>query len=221
MPRQIIQIDESKCTGCGQCILACRESAIGLVNGKAKLMRKDHCDGLGLCLPVCLSGAISFIPAEDDTELDGESGPKSGSEANAAPAAGVAGGCPGMAAPQAVQWPLQIKLTPPVAPYYDKANLLIAADCCAYSYPNFYDEFVKDSVRVIGCPKLDEIDYTELLSEIIAGNDIASVTIARMEVPCCDGIASAASRALRASAKEIPVRNVVFSVDGRMIYDGE
>jgi len=204
MKRKIIQIDQEKCNGCGQCILACREGAIGFENGKAKLMREDHCDGLGQCLPVCLTGAISFI--EKDVSEPGEGG----------------GGCPGMTLrSSAVQWPLQMKLVPPVADFYEGADLLVAADCCAYTYPKFQEEYAKDRVRLIGCPKLDEVDYAEKLGEIFAGNDIASVTVTRIEVPCCDGMESAVRRALKASGKDISVRSVVISVEGNLLYDGK
>jgi len=208
MQRKIIQIDEAKCTGCGQCILACRESAIGFENGKAKLMREDHCDGLGQCMPVCLAGAITFIeknfPAVANETSDDQ------------------GGCLGSAmGTAAVQWPLQIKLVPPVADFYKDADLLIAADCSAYTYPNFHQEYAGGKVRIIGCPKLDGVDYTEKLAEIFAGNDIVSVTVTRIEVPCCDGMERAVRQAIKVSGKQVPVRSAMFSVEGTVLYDGQ
>jgi len=222
MKRKVIHIDQTKCNGCGQCILACRESAIGFENGKAKLMREDHCDGLGQCLPVCLTGAISFVekdvPDAADAGVDTAATSPEAQSGQGMARSNAGGGCPGMMArPGAAQWPLQIKLVPPVADFYADADLLVAADCCAYTYPQFQKEYAEGKVRLIGCPKLDEVDYAEKLGEIFAGNDIKSVTVTRMEVPCCDGIESAVGRALAASGKDIPVRSVVFSVEGTRI----
>jgi len=219
MMRKIIHIDEAKCTGCGMCILACHQSALGLEGGKAKLLREDHCDGLGQCLPMCLAGAISFV----EKEVVAEPASDNAGDVNAGAAVASGGGaCPGMATGSAaVQWPVQIKLVPPVADFYAGADVLLSADCCAYSYPKFQEEYAAGKVRVIGCPKLDEVDYTEKLSEIFAGNDIASITLARMEVPCCDGIEHAVRRAVKTSGKQIPIRLAVFSVEGMLIYDGE
>ncbi|MCL2402731.1 MAG: 4Fe-4S binding protein [Coriobacteriia bacterium] len=217
MQRKIIQIDEAKCTGCGQCVLACRESAIGFENGKAKLMREDHCDGLGQCMPVCLAGAITFIekdianPDDDDTD-------NASNEVTASPS----GGCPGAAGgTRSMQWPLQLKLVPPVADFFRGTDLLVAADCSAYTYPNFQQEYLQGKVRVIACPKLDGVDYTEKLAEIFVGNDIKSVTVTRIEVPCCDGMERAVRQALKASGKQIPVKSAVFSIEGNLLYDGE
>ena len=169
MVRKIIKIDEEKCNGCGLCADACHEDAIGMVDGKAKLLRDDYCDGLGNCLPVCPTGAISFEEREA-AEFD-EAAVKQN-----------------MAAGQLHQWPIQIKLIPVNAPYFENAKLLVAADCAAYACGNFHSEFMKKKITVIGCPKLDDVDYSEKLAEIIGGNDIKSVTVVRMEVPCCGGI---------------------------------
>lgn len=223
MIRKIIRIDESKCNGCGACAEACHEGAIGMVNGKAKLLRDDYCDGLGDCLPACPTDAISFVEREaaayDEaavlaakkiknnamTAATTEK-PKNNTE-TAAPAA----------ASQLTQWPAQIKLMPVTAPYYNGANLLIAADCTAYAYGNFHNEFMKNRITVIGCPKLDSVDYTEKLTAILQANDIKSVTLARMEVPCCGGLERAAQAAVQTSGKDIPFRTVVISTDGRVI----
>jgi ferredoxin len=219
MKRKIIQIDEARCTGCGQCILACRESALGFENGKAKLMREDHCDGLGLCMPVCLAGAITFI--EKDISPQGEQASEEGEAADKF-GEGMPAACPGaMMKNEAVQWPLQIKLVPPVADFYRGADLLVAADCSAYTYPNFQKEYAEGKVRIIGCPKLDEVDYTEKLTDIFANNTIASITVTRIEVPCCDGIERAVRQAVEASGKQIPVKSVLFATDGRLLYDGD
>lgn len=238
MIRKIIKIDESKCNGCGLCAAACHEGAIGMVNGVAKLMREDYCDGLGDCLPACPTGAITFeereAPAYDHeavmrakalkesiekTLFSGCPGSRSkaivreeAAEPVQAPAA-----APQKAASQLMQWPVQIKLAPVNAPYFDGANLLIAADCTAYAYGNFHQEFMRNRITLIGCPKLDEGDYTEKLTEIIADNDIKSVTIVRMEVPCCGGIENAAKRALQASGKFIPWQVVTITTDGRIL----
>lgn len=193
MVRKIIRIDQEKCNGCGACAAACHEGAIEMVNGKAALTREDYCDGLGDCLPACPTDAISFEERE-------------------APAYNEA-------AVLAVkrQWPVQIKLVPVHAPYFDNANLLVAADCTAYAYGNFHNEFIRNHITLIGCPKLDEGDYTEKLTQIIAGNNIKSVTVARMEVPCCGGIENAVKQALQASGKFIPWQVVTISTDGRIL----
>ncbi|MDD4689632.1 MAG: 4Fe-4S binding protein [Eubacteriales bacterium] len=230
MIRQIIKIDEEKCNGCGLCAAACHEGAIAMVDGKAKLMREDYCDGLGNCLPVCPTNAISFeereAPAFDEAAVKA-------AQAEKAPEK-LPCGCPGTQSkaihhesttPQTEtavtsklsQWPVQIKLVPINAPYFQNANLLIAADCSAYAYGNFHDEFIRNRITIIGCPKLDEGDYTEKLTQIISQNDIKSVTIVRMEVPCCGGIENAAKNALRASGKFIPWNVVTISTDGRII----
>lgn len=198
MLRRIIKIDEEKCNGCGACASACHEGAIEMIDGKAKLTREDYCDGLGNCLPACPADAIHFEERE-------------------APAYNEAAVLAAKAATQLSQWPVQIKLVPTNAPYFDGANLLIAADCTAYAYGNFHQEFIRNHITVIGCPKLDEGDYAEKLTEIIANNDIKSVTIVRMEVPCCGGIEQAAKRALQASGKFIPWRVAIVSTDGRLL----
>ena len=231
MLRRIIKIDENKCSGCGLCADACHEGAIGMVNGKAKLLREDYCDGLGDCLPVCPTGAITFEEREA-AAYDEAAVLKKKEETEAA----KKGGCPGLkmqqwkpqtSAPEAGgavpsqlrQWPVQIKLVPVRAPYFDGANLLIAADCCAYAYGNFHQEFIRNRVTLIGCPKLDEGDYTEKLTRIIADNHIKSVTVTRMQVPCCGGLENAVKRALQASGKFIPWRIVTISEDGRILED--
>lgn len=195
MIRKIIKIDEAKCNGCGACAVACHEGAIEMINGKAKLTREDYCDGLGDCLPACPTDAISFEERE-------------------APAYNEAAV---LAAKQLTQWPVQIKLVPVNAPYFKNANLLIAADCSAYAYGNFHNEFIRNHITLIGCPKLDEGDYAEKLTQIIANNNIKSVTVTRMEVPCCGGIENAVKRALQASGKFIPWRVVTISTDGKIL----
>ena len=232
MLRKIIKIDEEKCNGCGACAAACHEGAIEMVDGKAKLTREDYCDGLGDCLPACPVDAIRFemreAPAYDEAAV------KRAQQAKAA-AARPAVGCPGAmarrlelqtapAAESAVkpqsqlrQWPVQIKLVPTNAPYFNGANLLIAADCTAYAYAAFHQDFMRNRVTLVGCPKLDEGDYAEKLTAIIANNDIKSVTIVRMEVPCCGGLQRAAENALKNSGKFIPWQVVTISVDGRIL----
>lgn len=230
MIRKIIRIDEEKCNGCGACAAACHEGAIEMINGKAKLTREDYCDGLGDCLPACPTNAISFeereAPAYDEAAVNAAKAKK-----NAAP---LPCGCPGMnskaikrtpaAQPaeavgsQLSQWPCQIKLVPVNAPYFDGANLLIAADCTAFAYGNFHNDFIRNHITLIGCPKLDEGDYAEKLTRIIAENDIKSVKVVRMEVPCCGGIENAVKRALLASGKFIPWQVVTISTDGRILY---
>ena len=203
MIRKMIKIDESKCNGCGLCAAACHEGAIGMVDGVAKLLREDYCDGLGDCLPACPTGAITFemreAPAYDEAAVKA---------AKAAKAAALS---------QLSNWPVQIKLAPVNAPYFNGADLLIAADCCAYAYGNFHQEFIRNRITLIGCPKLDSVDYSEKLTQIIARNNIKSVTIVRMEVPCCGGIELAAKKALQASGKFIPWQVVTISTDGRIL----
>lgn len=234
MIRTVIKINEDACVGCGLCVNACDESAIALIDGKAKLVRDDYCDGLGNCLPVCPTGAISFEEREA-APFDKEAVLKN--QAKIAEQAGQGGGCPGSRAmsfshsghspapapmeleSQLRQWPVQIKLVPINAPYFDNANLLIAADCTAYAYNNFHNKFIKNHVAIIGCPKLDEGDYSEKLTEILMYNNIKKVTIVRMEVPCCGGLSYAATEALRNCGKMIPWQVVTISVEGDIIED--
>ena len=233
MVRKIIKIDQEKCNGCGLCAQACHEGAIGMVNGKAELLREDYCDGLGDCLPACPTGAITFemrqAPAYNEQAV------KAAKKAKQEQQAPLPCGCPGSqsktivpqdsassvsASPltsQLRQWPVQIKLVPVQAPYFNGANLLIAADCTAYAYGDFHNRFLKNHIALIGCPKLDEGDYTQKLTEILQQNDIRSLTIVRMEVPCCGGIQMAAQNALKASGKFIPWQVVVISTDGQIL----
>ena len=219
MVKKIIKIDESKCIGCSLCVSACKEGAIGLVDGKARLLREDYCDGLGNCLPVCPTEAISF----EDTE---SKQPDT-----------LACGCPGTHSkiitrescsekvqPKASsaqthlnQWPVQIKLVPVNAPYFNKANLLVAADCAAYAYGNFHEAYMRNKITIIGCPKLDDGDYAEKLTAILKQNEIKSVTVIRMEVPCCAGIENAVKDALQNCGKMIPWQVVTISTDGRIL----
>ena len=227
MIRRIITIDEEKCNGCGLCADACHEGAIGIVDGKAKLLREDYCDGLGDCLPACPMNAISFeereAPAYNEAAVLAA---KKAKEA-AAPCSCPGSACQRMerAAPAAQfavpsrlgNFPLQIKLLPPNAPYFDGADLLIAADCTAYAYGNFHQDFMRDKVTMIGCPKLDMADYSEKLTEIFRHNNIRSVTVTRMTVPCCGGLPFAVKKALENSGKKIPLNIVTISPDGRII----
>ena len=229
MIRKIIEIDKEKCNGCGACVSACHEGAIGLVDGKAKLLRDDYCDGLGDCLPTCPTGAITFVEREaadyDERAVMENKLKKHGTAHH--------GGCPGSRLSRIIheqgthtdvkaesrlsQWPVQIKLVPVNAPYFDGADLLIAADCTAFAYGNFHNDFIKDKITIIGCPKLDSVDYSEKLTAILSVNDIKSVTVVRMEVPCCGGIQTAVQKAVEASGKAIPVSVTVISTDGRIV----
>ena len=227
MMRKIIRIDEKKCDGCGLCLSACHEGAIGLKDGKAKLLRDDYCDGLGNCLPVCPRDAISFEQREaaafDEVAVkaNSQSGKQAaGPESNDPDSAGPKGAEPETDAQHARQaselgqWPVQIKLVPPKAPFFDHANLLIAADCSAYAYGDFHHSFMKNRITLIGCPKLDEVDYTEKLTAILRANEIESVTVTRMEVPCCGGIEHAVRTALKDSGKRIPWQVIIISTEG-------
>lgn len=230
MIRKIIKINQDKCNGCGLCTSACHEGAIGMINGKASLLREDYCDGLGDCLPACPTGAITFeqreAPAYDHAAVQA---------AKAAQAAApLPCGCPGSESkpicrdtalgcektdmPSALsQWPVQLKLAPLHAPYFEGANLLVAADCTAYAYGNFHQKFMRNHVTLIGCPKLDDGDYAQKLTEILTHNAIRSVTVARMEVPCCGGIENAVQRALQQSGKQVPLRVVILSTNGNIL----
>lgn len=240
MKRKIIQIDEEKCNGCGICATACHEGAIDIIDGKAKLVREDFCDGFGDCLPHCPVDAISFV--EREAPEYNEQAVKAAQEKKACLGSKVMQfthsqekkACPGSKIMQFMhkdeesvlpikqvsrlaQWPCQIKLVPSKAEFFDGAKLLIAADCTAYAYANMHEEFMKGKVTIIGCPKLDDIDYAEKLTDIICDNDIKSVTIVRMEVPCCGGMQRAAETALQASGKFIPWQVVTISRDGRIL----
>ena len=237
MIRRIIEIDQDKCNGCGACAAACHEGAIGMVEGKAKLLRDDYCDGLGDCLPTCPTGAITFVEREaapyDEAAVLAN---KAKAQAPAHPHHTHGGGCPGSRMrrmqprqegaeqncqtsipSQLAQWPCQIKLAPVNAPYFQGAKLLVAADCTAFAYGNFHREFMKGKVTLIGCPKLDGVDYAEKLTHIIRDNDIQSVTVVRMEVPCCGGLEQAVKTALKESGKFIPWQVVTLSVDGTIL----
>ena len=211
MIRKIIRIDKDKCNGCGVCADACHEGAIDIINGKAELVREHFCDGLGDCLPQCPTGAISFeereAPAYDEEAVK-EAQKKLFVKNQTMSAHSV---------PKLQNWPVQIKLAPVNAPYFNGAKLLIAADCTAYAYASFHQDFIRNKVTLIGCPKLDQVDYSEKLTEIIQNNNIQSVTIVRMEVPCCGGLEMAAKKALQSSGKFIPWQVVTISIDGKIL----
>ena len=232
--RRIIEIDQNKCNGCGACAAACHEGAIAMVDGRAQLMRDDYCDGLGDCLPACPTGAISFV--EREAAAYDEKAVFANKQKKMQQGMNLSGGCPGMrmktirheepsaaeSAPAAAQsrlsqWPVQIKLIPVNAPFFSGAKLLIAADCTAYAYAAFHERFIRGHITLVGCPKLDSVDYSEKLTEIIRNNDIRSVTVVRMEVPCCGGLEHAAKTALRNSGKFIPWQVVTISTDGRIL----
>lgn len=220
MIRRVIQIDEEKCNGCGICVTTCHEGAIGMVDGKARLMRDDYCDGLGDCLPNCPTGAISFI--EREAAAYDEAAVKANMERKETHKAAGREAFQEEVSRETVQsqlqqWPCQIKLVPVNAPYFEDAKLLIAADCTAYAYANVHEEFMKGKITLIGCPKLDQIDYSEKLTQIIAENNIKSVTVLRMEVPCCGGLENAAVKALKNSGKFLPWQVVTISIDGRIL----
>ncbi|MGN0243487.1 MAG: ATP-binding protein [Lachnospiraceae bacterium] len=227
MIRKIIEINEENCNGCGACATACHEGAIGMVNGKAKLLRDDYCDGLGDCLPACPTGAISFVEREaapyDEAAVLMAKGKKEPSLSCVCPGSAAKTikrqeNAPAVAVPQESQlrqWPVQIKLVPVNAQWFDGAKLLVAADCTAYAYANFHQDFIKGHITLVGCPKLDEVDYSVKLAEIIRNNDIRSVKVVRMEVPCCRGIEAAVKTALQNSGKFIPWNVVTITTDGR------
>lgn len=226
MVRRIIEIDREKCNGCGLCAKACHEGAIGMVEGKARLLRDDYCDGLGDCLPACPTGAISFV--EREAAAYDEKAVLAAKKGAACPS----GGCPGMAAkaiaPAALtasakiesqlrQWPVQIKLVPIKAPWFEGAKLLIAADCTAFAYGDFHRDFMAGRITLVGCPKLDSVDYSIKLTEILKNNDIQSLTVVRMEVPCCGGLEFAVRKAMQESGKILPCNIVTLSINGQII----
>lgn len=218
MIRKIVQIDEEKCTGCGLCAHACHESAIAMVDGKAKLIRDDYCDGFGDCLPVCPADAISFVerealPYDEEAVKENQRKAKAESGKNAAEAAEINAAAPS----QLRQWPVQIKLVQERASMFAGADLLVAADCTAYAYGNFHQDFIRNHVVLVGCTKLDDIDYSEKLARIFMRNDIKSITVARMEVPCCAGMERAVKMAVKESGKKIPVKTVVISTEGELL----
>ena len=227
MIRKIICIDEDKCIGCGLCAHACQEGAIGMVDGKARLLREDYCDGLGNCLPACPTNAISFV--EREAPAFDEAAVRASQQKAAQPAEG---GCPGKkirqfntrepgegaaCASQLRQWPCQLRLAPVSAPYFDGAELLIAADCTAFAYAAIHQDFMRGRITLIGCPKLDDADYADKLTEILKRNDIRSVTVLRMEVPCCGGLEHAVRKTLERSGKDIPLAVTIVSIDGSAV----
>ncbi len=240
MIRKIIKINKEKCNGCGLCVKACHEGAIGLIDNKAELLRDDYCDGLGACLPVCPTNAIEFeereaIEYDEKSVLENK---KTNEKVEKLPC-----GCPGTNSKKIIrkpvdffetdkkseiktenniesqlsQWPVQIKLVNINAPYFKDANLLIAADCCAYAYANFHNDYIKNRITLIGCPKLDDIDYSEKLTAILKNNSIKSITVVRMEVPCCAGIVAAVKKAIMDSGNIIPFQITVISTDGKIL----
>ena len=226
MIRKIIQIDEEKCNGCGACASACHEGAIGMVDGKAKLLRDDYCDGLGDCLPACPTGAISFVEREASAYDEAAVLSAKQKREQSLPC-----GCPGsqvktikrsetavvssaLQESELRQWPVQIKLAPVNAPWFEGAKLLVAADCTAYAYAGFHQDFIKGKIVLVGCPKLDDADYSLKLTEILRNNNIQSITVVRMEVPCCGGIQAAVETALQNSGKSIPCNVVTITTDG-------
>lgn len=215
MIRKIISIDQEKCNGCGLCATACHEGAIGMADGKAALLREDYCDGLGDCLPACPTGAISFVereaPAYNEAAVLAAKSKAKSAESITTQIISDALPC------QLQNWPVQIKLVPIHAPYFDGADLLIAADCTAYAYPNYHAELMKNKVTLIGCPKLDAVNYAEKLAQILAENNIQSITVTRMTVPCCGGLPFAVQTALEKCGKKIPLKTVIISPDGEIV----
>ena len=223
MLRKIIKIDTEKCNGCGLCAKACHEGAIGMKDGKAVLMREDYCDGLGDCLPACPTNAISF--EEREAPEYNEAAVLAAKAAKNA----VHTGCPGSMAKSFApdetpsntevksrlgQWPVQIKLMPVSAPFFEGADVLVAADCTAYAYGNFHNDFIRGKITIIGCPKLDMVDYSEKLTAMFSANNINSITITRMQVPCCGGIEMAVRNAIKNSGKNIPAEIVTIAPTG-------
>lgn len=237
MKRRIIHIDEEKCNGCGACAAACHEGAISMVEGKARLMRDDYCDGLGDCLPTCPTGAITFVEREAAAYDEAAVLKNMQEKLKNKESISLPFGCPGAQSKtiqhnelnvggykpasempsRLSQWPVQIKLVPVKAPYFKDAELLIAADCTAYAYAGFHEKFIKGRTTLVGCPKLDSVDYSEKLTEIIKSNDIKDITIVRMEVPCCGGLENAVKTALQNSGKLLPWHIVTISTDGRIL----
>ena len=219
MLRKIIRINEDLCNGCGACITACHEGAIDLIDGKARLTREHYCDGLGDCLPACPMNAITFelreAPAYDEEAVKAAQAKKNTASPCSRPGSMAKAVAPAESCLR--QWPVQLKLLPIVADFYDDADLLIAADCAAYTYANFHNDFMKNKTTLIGCPKLDAVDYAEKLFQIILHNHIRSITIARMQVPCCGGLQSAVERAVQASGKNIPVTIKIISTNGTVL----
>ena len=217
MIRRIITIDEERCNGCGLCAAACHEGAIGMVNGKARLMREDYCDGLGDCLPACPMNAIRFemreAPAYDEAAVLAAKREK---EAKTPESCSCAESERNVGESCLSNFPVQLRLAPVNSPCFDGADLLIAADCAAYAYGSFHQDFIRGRATLIGCPKLDQADYASKLAEIFAQNDIRSITVARMTVPCCGGLSYAVKLAVEMSGRQIPVRVVTISPDGRV-----
>lgn len=214
MIRKIVQIDEQKCNGCGACASACHEGAIGMINGKAKLLRDDYCDGLGDCLPACPTGAIAIIEREavgydEAAVLAAKKTVQTGTQQIKSDAVRVGS--------QLRQWPVQLKLAPIRAPWFNGVDLLVAADCTAFAYGNFHNDFIRGRVVLVGCPKLDAVDYSVKLTEILRNNDVRSITVVRMEVPCCGGLEFAVKKAIQNSGKELPCEVVTISTEGNIL----
>lgn len=229
MIRQMIAIDEEKCNGCGLCTRACQEGALALVDGKAKLIRDDYCDGLGNCLPACPTGAISFVmreavPFDEEAAMehvsktaDSEIIIPQGHSCQSTQPSSVIAGRKSMTSSELTHWPIQIKLAPTKASMFDGADILVAADCTAFAAGDFHKRFLKGKKVLIGCPKLDVGDYSEKLAQIFASNDVKTVTLVRMEVPCCSGLEKMVKDALSKSQKKIPYRVVILSRDGNIL----